>query len=111
MIKLYDNSLFAKRLQEVRDNKGLKQKDLVALLHVTPQTVSNWENGHDIPSVETICDIANALNVSLDTLLKDDAISYVSPSLILTNEEEKFVIALRTQPKAVIDTLYYLLKK
>ena len=56
----------------IRKKHNLTQKELGQLLHVTRQTVSNWENTKSYPDLQTLVDISNQFDISLDTLLKGD---------------------------------------
>lgn len=56
----------------IRKKHNLTQEELGQLLHVTRQTVSNWENTKSYPDLQTLVDISNQFDISLDTLLKGD---------------------------------------
>jgi Zn-dependent peptidase ImmA (M78 family)/DNA-binding XRE family transcriptional regulator len=49
------------RLQIARERRRLFRKELAALCQVTPQTVSNWETGRNIPLPEAIAKMASEL--------------------------------------------------
>jgi len=52
-----------------RKRCGLKQKDLAEMLHVTYQSVSRWELGISLPSVDLLYELSEILQVSVDALL------------------------------------------
>ena len=56
-------------LQELRRDKGLSQKQLGALLSVSPFTISSYECGHSDPDDEAKVKLAKILDISLDYLL------------------------------------------
>lgn len=56
-------------LKQLREEKGLCQKELAAVLHVSNGTISNYENGVHSPNLDTLCDIADYYGVSVDYLL------------------------------------------
>lgn len=56
-------------LAELRRDKGLRQRDLAELLHVTPGTISNYEKNVHLPDVEKLIDLANYFHVTTDYLL------------------------------------------
>ena len=58
---------FASQLAHYRKRAGLGQKELAAMLSVTPQAVSKWENG-SFPDSTLLPEIARILDVSLDVL-------------------------------------------
>ena len=60
---------FGENLATARKAKGLSQHELAAELHVSRQSVSNWERGKSLPDLETLTVIAAALGVSASELL------------------------------------------
>lgn len=58
------------RLNVVLAEKGLKQKWLAKEIGKAPGTVSKWCNNKDIPSIETLFQIAKILEVSPCDLLQ-----------------------------------------
>lgn len=62
----------ATKLKEQREKVGMSQSELAQKLHVTRQTVSRWENNQTIPNLDTLNDISEELEISLDDLLKHD---------------------------------------
>lgn len=58
-------------LAKVRKERGLTQESLAIKLNVVRQTVSKWEKGTSIPDADTLCRIADALDVSVAVLLGD----------------------------------------
>ena len=56
--------------KEWRILRGLSQQDLAALLHVTPETISNWERGVCQPSVSQRRHIAEALDITLEEVFR-----------------------------------------
>lgn len=65
--------MFGERLSIVRKAYHMKQIDLAIALHVSKQTVSNWENGNIEPSVEMLRKTAAFFHVSTDFLLGLDS--------------------------------------
>lgn len=63
---------FGETLQSLRKTQGLTQEALGEQLHVTRQTVSNWETGKNYPDLELLVALSNLFDVSLDVLLKGD---------------------------------------
>ncbi len=59
----------AQQLKGLRAEHHLTQQQLADALHVTRQTVSNWERGANLPDIETIVTIATTYHVSLDELI------------------------------------------
>jgi transcriptional regulator with XRE-family HTH domain len=61
--------MFQKRLQEIRTNHKISQKELAQSLQVSQQTIAKWENGKATPNPNMIAKIANYFNISSDYLL------------------------------------------
>ena len=60
---------FNQNLSEVLKEKGMRQRDLAALMGVTEVTVSNWARGTASPSVAQVERIAAALDMPVCALL------------------------------------------
>lgn len=56
-------------LSKIRKERGLTQEALAIKLNVVRQTISKWENGTAVPDADTLCRIAEALDVSVADLL------------------------------------------
>ena len=56
-------------IRQSRQQKGLKQDALAALLHVTPQAISRWETGQTAPDINMLIPLAQELGLSVDQLL------------------------------------------
>ena len=67
--------VFGKKLNEARRFKGLKQKELAKALQITPQTLSAYETGKKLPTIEKAVNIATTLGVSLNWLFGFDTVS------------------------------------
>lgn len=78
-----------KNIKELRCAKGLTQEELGDRLHVTRQTVSNYENGRTRPDIDMLLDIAAALDTDANALL------YGTPQMEDRRREyRKFAVAL-----------------
>lgn len=60
--------IFSERLKELRLEKYLSQKEVADLVHVNRVTYTNWERGKREPSFENLVNLADLLEVSLDSL-------------------------------------------
>ena len=69
MIK--DDRSFGERLREARTNAGMSQSDLEELSGIPKARLSRYENGHIVPSIQTLERLAVALKVSEASLLGD----------------------------------------
>lgn len=52
-----------------RARAGLSQEALADRLHVTRQTISNWETGKNLPDIESLKALAEALEVPVERLI------------------------------------------
>ena len=57
------------RLKQLRKNNNWSQAELGKKLGVTKVSVSGYENGTRIPSMETLVSILNVFNISADYLM------------------------------------------
>lgn len=58
------------RIRALREARLLTQVQLANVLHVSKQSVSNWENNNILPSVEMLVTMAHFFSVSTDYLLE-----------------------------------------
>ncbi|AHI54986.1 helix-turn-helix domain-containing protein [Listeria ivanovii] len=63
---------FGTKLKELRENRDFTQTQIAEKLHVTRQSVSNWENDKNYPDVMSLIALSNLYEVSLDSLLKSE---------------------------------------
>lgn len=62
-----------KKLKDARVNAGLTQEQVAEKIMVSRQTISNWENGKFLPDIVSIMNLSDLYQISLDELLKGDA--------------------------------------
>ena len=65
----------AKRLHELRKEKGLSQPELGRLIGTSGAIIGRYERGEMTPSVEVAKKLADALEVTLDYLVANKALS------------------------------------
>ena len=56
-------------IAEIRKDKGLTQKELAERLNVPQSSISRWEQGKHLPTLEQFIEIAKALETTLDELI------------------------------------------
>ncbi len=66
-----DEQSFGRRLRQVRLHAGLSQSGLEERSGIPKARLSRYENGHVLPSIETLGRLAAALQVSEASLLGD----------------------------------------
>lgn len=65
--------MFGERVKELRINQSWTQQELGNRLGVSKQSVSNWENGNIMPSIELLCRLADLFQVPTDYLLNSNS--------------------------------------
>lgn len=63
---------FGNRLKQERQKKQMTQQKVADDLNVSRQTISSWETENSYPDIESLIQLSNYYQVSLDTLLKED---------------------------------------
>lgn len=59
---------FSERLQELKDTRGIMQKDVAAAISVPLRTYQRYEYGEREPQLSTLVKIADFYGVTLDYL-------------------------------------------
>lgn len=75
---------FSEILTSLREERGIYQKELAAILKVSVGTVSNYENNIHFPDQEALLQLADYFGVTVDYLLGRTSYRY---SLDTLNEE------------------------
>lgn len=68
-----DHYEVGRRIALLRKEKGYTQEKISALLNVTPQAVSKWEQGNALPDTLLLPLLAKLLDTSIDYLLTGDS--------------------------------------
>ena len=61
--------MLGEHIKSLRMSRGLNQVEMAKIFGVTKQSVSNWENGNIMPSIDMLVKIASYFSVSTDYLL------------------------------------------
>lgn len=64
--------MLSEKIIELRKGKGWSQEELAAMLNVSRQAVSRWENSTALPDAENIRLLSHLFGVSADFLLNDE---------------------------------------
>lgn len=64
--------LFTSRLREIRESKGLTQKEAARKLHIGYTKYNHYETGRNEPDIDTIILLARFYHVSTDYLMGND---------------------------------------
>lgn len=64
----------AEKLKECRTREGLTQVQIAERLSVSRKTVSSWENGRSIPDIQTLLELSDLYQLSVDELIRDEQV-------------------------------------
>lgn len=64
--------MLGKQIKNLREARNISQVQLAKELHVSKQSISNWENENILPSIEMLIKMATFFGVSTDFLLGID---------------------------------------
>ena len=104
-----DLKVVGQRIKEAREAKNLTQEELAALVDLSSTHVSVIERGLKVTKLDTFVAIANALDVSADTLLVDVMTHSVTG---VTNELAGRILALpMKEQKKVFKVLQVLIEE
>ena len=82
------NTLFARTLRKLREEKGFSQKQLGQQMFVNHSTVARWENASRLPDATMICRLANCLGVDVKELFQLAAQSEENPNVIIVDDSK-----------------------
>ena len=66
--------LIGDKIKEARNKKRMTQQDLADLLNISRSAISNWEVGRNYPDLDMIVQLSDILEISLNTLLREDKV-------------------------------------
>lgn len=78
------------KIREQRKKAGLSQEQLAEKLNVFRQAITKWETGKGIPDVANLIAISDEFGLSLDELIKGDAV--VKNKIIADSSAKKWHI-------------------
>ena len=70
------------RILAIRKEKGLSQVELAKMLLVSRQTISQWETGQTVPSLDNIYRLRDILGISFDDLMTAEGKEPSIPALL-----------------------------
>jgi transcriptional regulator with XRE-family HTH domain len=94
-----DNKKVGSKINELRKAQGMTQQQLSERLSVTNKAISKWETGGELPDIAILPALAQALDTSIDELLRDsagdsDKPPAVKPLYLLLAAVVQFVLAV-----------------
>jgi len=66
---MHDNKKIGERIAMLRKERGMTGEKFAELLNVSPQAVSKWETGKNLPETVLLPSISRILGVSIDSIL------------------------------------------
>lgn len=66
------NAIIGRNLLLLRKNKKLTQLEVAEKFNYSDKSISKWEKGESLPSVEVLCELANFYSVTLDDLTSEN---------------------------------------
>ncbi|MGF2385194.1 helix-turn-helix domain-containing protein [Lentilactobacillus otakiensis] len=63
---------FGTKIKEARQDQSLTQNEVAGMLHVSRKTISSWETGRSYPDIETLVQLSDIYQITIDTLLRED---------------------------------------
>ena len=81
----------AEAIKQVREDKGLTQKQVASIMGISQQAYGQYESGKREPKPKTIIKIANALNISPNYLQPTDADSFMYTDTEITDRQSNSV--------------------
>lgn len=85
-------------IAKLRAEKGMKQKDLAAILQVSDKAISRWETGKGFPDTSLLMPLSEALGVSVSDLLAGERLEAevknqkVDALLVETLQDKKTIV-------------------
>ena len=97
------------KIKEFRLKRNLTQKELAKIVNVGDTTIANYEKGFRSPKKDTMFDLANAFNISIDDLfppVQKNAVESTNPLPdapdLLTQQITDKVVQLTTHNKKIV---------
>ena len=85
-----------KQLKNARMHSGLTQENVAEKIHVSRQTISNWENEKSYPDIINVIELSSLYSISLDDLLKGDErmMKHLEESTNIVKSNKKLIAAI-----------------
>ena len=106
---------FAKKLKDLRKDRHVSQRELAEYLHLTPNSICEWENLRSEPSIDLLIKLSNYFQCSLDYLLgrEDDfgniVVQGTEEPFFATPQEQEFIIKLRSLSSSTREMILHVL--
>ena len=69
---MIDNRLVGKKISALRQENGLTQQQLAAMMNVSHQAVSKWEGGQALPDIQTMLELTRFFGITIEQLIAQE---------------------------------------
>lgn len=69
---MIDNRTVGKTIATLRQARGMTQQQLAAVMNVSHQAVSKWENGAALPDIQTLVELTQLFGITIEQLLNGE---------------------------------------
>ena len=66
---MIDNRVVGRRISAMRQQNGLTQQQLAAMMNVSHQAVSKWESGQTLPDIQTLLELTRFFGITVEQLI------------------------------------------
>ena len=66
---MFSSGVIKVKLRELREQKGVTQKEVATAVGCTPTVYSRYERGEREPDISTLCSLADYFKVSIDSII------------------------------------------
>lgn len=84
----FDQAAFGCRLKEIRKEQGLTQEQLAAAVNMSTVHLGNIELGKRGISIDLLLKLSDALDVSIDFLIKGKTYEFIQARQLISNMRE-----------------------
>ena len=106
------NQIISNNLVLLRKKSNMKQSDIAEKLNYSDKTISKWETGEIVPSVENLIELCKLYNVSLDAITKplDDEIE-IKPHKDYSGRNKLIISLLSVSAVWIMATIIFVYAK
>lgn len=99
------NTIIGHNLLQLRKNKKLTQMELAEQFNYSDKSVSKWEKGESLPSIDVLCELAEFYGVNLDYLTSEAPTEINKTQVQEKKKKKKKIKTPRMFPAHLVITL------
>lgn len=101
---------FGDKLKKLRNIRGLTQEKFADEMNISLDTVKNWEQGYNYPSIDTLVDIAEYLKCDFDYLIGQQATpnkeyTHISDMIGISEEAAALLVKSKAQGSPITNVI------